>query len=256
MSAPIERTDVDTTAVLTINQPHKRNALSMTEVESLTEMLDEAGRDPQVRGVVLTGRGAFCAGADLKSVVRGVARALEELHDEIEAVPQGLIRTLLNLPVPTVAAIDGAAIGMGMDIALACDSRLISETGWLLQGWGRVGLIPGTGGLRLLQRLNSSALWSMLEHQQPIGAEEADRLGIAESVTGPAIDAAIARAAALAALPKPALDAYVSMQRQPVLHDLEDHMVDVSRVQAGLLASDRFASTAGHVVSGTQPDPA
>ena len=73
-----------------------------------------------------------------------------------------MIRTLMAVPVPTIAAVDGAAVGMGMDLALACDSRFIGTTGWMRQGWARYGAIPATGGLVFLGE--------HLRWNEPVGA--------------------------------------------------------------------------------------
>lgn len=234
--------------ILTINRPEKRNALTMSSVAELTNAIQTHTANPDIRGLVLTGNGAFCAGADLTSVLEGVSRESGALEDEIEAVPQHLIRTLLTLKVPTVAAIDGAAIGMGMDIALACDSRLIGEEGWLMQGWGRVGLIPGTGGVLLLRALNSSVLWKLLEEQQRITGPEATRLGLGESVEGSAVEAAVRRIDALAKMPPRAVEAYVSLQRESICRDLDAHLAECTRVQAELLGNEQFGARVGEVV--------
>lgn len=248
----IESTWVDSIAVVTINRPEKRNALTMAAVETLTAAIEAAGSQPRTRGLVLTGRGAFCAGADLKSVVDGAARDQQDLHAEIEAVPQRLIHALVHLPVPTVAAINGPAIGMGMDIALACDSRLVGPDGWLMQGWGRIGLIAGTGGVLMLRGLNPSALWQLLEKQEPINGEAAADLGIAEAVNGDATAAAVIRLQAIAGMPRAAVDAYLALQREALIRELEDHLRECSRLQAGLLAREDFSNSAQRYVPDVQ----
>jgi enoyl-CoA hydratase/carnithine racemase len=152
-----------------------------------------------------------------------------------------VIRQLLALEVPTVAAVDGAAVGMGFDLALACDSRLIGPAGWCMQGWGRAGLTAGTGGCLMLRLLNPSILWKLLEEQPRIDGILAERWGLGEAVTeGTARDAAVRRISALARLPRRALASYVSFHREPLRERLEAHLSQAAQIQAGLLADPGF----------------
>ncbi|HTU06902.1 MAG TPA: enoyl-CoA hydratase/isomerase family protein, partial [Trebonia sp.] len=137
-------------ALVVLDWPEKRNALGPDEANEVAAALRAAAGQPDVRGIVLTGNGAFCAGGDLGGMVARADMPPEERRALVYSAYQGLIRTLIELPVPTVAAVDGPAVGMGFDIALACDSRFIGPDGWCRQGWARIGLIPGTGGELLL----------------------------------------------------------------------------------------------------------
>ena len=134
----------DDAAVVTINRPDERNALGSPQLDELTLRLQEASERTSISALIITGTGTFCAGGDLK--------ALQRVADGRSATPSTynaahrMIRTLLDVPVPTIAAVDGAAVGLGMDLALACDSRLVGTNGWMRQGWARYGAIPATGG--------------------------------------------------------------------------------------------------------------
>jgi enoyl-CoA hydratase/carnithine racemase len=236
-------------AVVMIDRPEKRNALTMDLVAELTEHVRSAAEDPEVAGLVLTGNGAFCAGADLRGVVAQGADAGNAIRDTIEEVPQQLIRALLDVPVPTVAALNGPAIGMGMDIALACDSRLLSPSGWMMQGWGRVGLIPGTGGELLLRRLNPSILWRLLEEQQPIHGPRAEAWGLGEAVEDEdAVESAVRRVRKFAELPRAALITYVQLYRAALKAELDAHLAACSRAQVELITDRGLASRVGQVV--------
>jgi hypothetical protein len=68
-------------------------------------------------------------------------------------LPQSMVRALVSVSVPIIAALDGPAVGLGMDLALACDMRLVGAGGWMMQGWARAGLVPATGGVLLMERL-------------------------------------------------------------------------------------------------------
>jgi 2-(1,2-epoxy-1,2-dihydrophenyl)acetyl-CoA isomerase len=245
------RTKMGPAAVITIDRPEKRNALTLPAIAELTEYVRDAGQDPAVAGLVLTGNGAFCAGADLKTLVAKGQEGADGIQETIEEIPQQLIRALLDLPVPTVAALNGPAIGMGMDIALACDSRLLSGAGWMMQGWGRVGLIPGTGGELLLRERNGSILWRLLEEQRPIDGAQAERWGLGESVDEDAVTAAVRRIEALAKMPRAALSTYVSMFRSGLKARLDEHLAMCARAQVALLTSEAFAVRVAEVIAPT-----
>src|ERR1700691_4465055 len=170
-------------ALVILDWPEKRNALGPEQAGELTAALRTAGEDPGVRGVVITGNGAFCAGGDIRGMVARADMPPEERRALVYTAYQGLIRSVLELPVPTVAAVDGPAVGMGFDLALACDSRLIGPEGWCRQGWARLGLIPGTGGELLLRRLTPAILWTLLERQPRIEGPLCATWGIGEPVT-------------------------------------------------------------------------
>jgi enoyl-CoA hydratase/carnithine racemase len=118
-----------------------------------------------------------------------------------------MIRSLVSVPVPTTAAIDGPAIGLGMDLALACDVRIVGSNGWLMQGWARVGLVPATGGVMLLASRAPTLLWRMLADQPRLDGHAASQEGIAEKAED-ALRAAIERATSLGQMSRPMLAAY------------------------------------------------
>ncbi|MCW2628940.1 enoyl-CoA hydratase/isomerase family protein [Mycobacterium sp.] len=240
---------VDAALVVTIDRPQVRNALDLGALAELQEVLDTVEDRPDVAGVVLTGNGAFCSGAELQSLVARAAGSESARRGSVEHRAQGLIRRLVALEVPTVAAIDGPAVGMGFDIALACDSRLIGADGWCMQGWGRVGLVGGTGGDLMLRLLNPSIVWKLLEEQPRIDGARAERWGLGETVAeGTARDAAVRRISKLALLPRHALASYVSFHRHALREHLDAHLTRCARIQAELLGDPGFGAKVARLV--------
>lgn len=154
MSPPDEvRIDTDgDISVVTLARPARRNALSSELARALAEALDEGGRRSRV--VIVTGEGdAFCAGGDLEELDRWSHLDPEEIGSVLYGSFQQMIRTIRSSPAIVIAAVNGAAVGAGMDLALACDLRVASETARFGQIWVRLGVIPGTGGAFLTQML-------------------------------------------------------------------------------------------------------
>jgi 2-(1,2-epoxy-1,2-dihydrophenyl)acetyl-CoA isomerase len=240
---------VDAVQVVTIDCPEVRNALDLESIDEFRSALASASGNPDIAGIVVTGNGAFCSGANLKSLASRASGPESMRRGSVEKHAQGLIRELVALEVPTVAAIDGPAVGMGFDLALACDSRLIGPDGWGMQGWGRVGLIGGTGGCLMLGLLNPSVLWKLLEEQPRIDGILAERWGLGEAVVeGTARDAAIRRISALARLPRLALSNYVSFHRERLREQLDAHLSKAAKIQVELLGDPGFGDRVATLV--------
>jgi len=149
----------DHVAVVTLNRPDAKNALSLEMKEALGELIpkldapdDEVGRS--VRCVLLTGAGrAFCAGGDTKSMARG--DAIARLEDRVRRVHREheIPAALHEMSVPVIAALPGAAAGAGFSIALACDLRIAAESAFLITSFSRVGLSGDYGGTWFLTHL-------------------------------------------------------------------------------------------------------
>lgn len=239
MAVRIEREGPVATVIL--DWPEQRNALDPANGDELQAALRQTAADDAVCGVVLTGEGAFCAGGNLKGAQERAAMSPEERRAMITASFQGIIRTLLDLPVPTVAAIDGPAVGMGFDIALACDSRLVGEGGWCRQGWGRLGLLSSTGGILSLSLLSPSVLWQLLDGQPRLDGPTMERLGLGEAVTeGTARARAQQRVATLSEIGRPALQGYVELDRAARRQQMDVHLEAVLDTQTRLLYRPGF----------------
>ena len=189
-------TRADSVVTVTVNRPDKLNALNAATMDDLRRVMLDARHDERVRAVVITGAGnrAFIAGADIAELA-----ALDPLQAKVTAQRgQHVFDLIEQLGKPTIAAINGFALGGGCELALACTLRVASDTAQLGQPEVNLGLIPGYGGSQRLPRLvGRSRALDLLLRGSPIGAAEALRIGLVDRVV-PAVDL-LATAAALAA---------------------------------------------------------
>nr|WP_180318465.1 crotonase/enoyl-CoA hydratase family protein [Delftia acidovorans] len=142
--------------ILTMNQPETRNALTgNTAVEEFVQVCDEIRRDASVKAVILTGAGPiFSSGGNVKDMQRFFDDALtpDAIREEYRQGIQRIPRALTQLDVPVICAINGPAIGAGLDLTCMCDIRIASETATFAESFVRVGIVPGDGGAWLLPR--------------------------------------------------------------------------------------------------------
>ncbi|WP_300055614.1 enoyl-CoA hydratase-related protein [uncultured Roseobacter sp.] len=143
----------DGVATITLNRPEKMNALSTQMRAEIAYAVSEAGKTARV--VVITGAGkAFCSGQDLGDRVSAANLDLERtLRDEY----QPMLHAIVECPVPTIAAVNGAAAGAGANLALAADVVIAAESAYFLQAFARIGLIPDAGGTYVLPRTMGTA---------------------------------------------------------------------------------------------------
>ncbi|OWG13380.1 enoyl-CoA hydratase [Delftia sp. K82] len=141
---------------LTMNQPETRNALTgNTAAEEFVQVCDEIRRDASVKAVILTGAGPiFSSGGNVKDMQRFFDDALtpDAIREEYRQGIQRIPRALNQLDVPVICAINGPAIGAGLDLTCMCDIRIASETATFAESFVRVGIVPGDGGAWLLPR--------------------------------------------------------------------------------------------------------
>jgi enoyl-CoA hydratase/carnithine racemase len=174
----------DSVAHITFNRPKVLNALNRKTMEELDAAIGEAGRDEAVRAVILTGAGekAFVAGADINEL----ARHTPVSGKEDTLFGQGVLRRLETLGKPTIATINGFALGGGCELALACTLRIASRTARLGQPEVKLGIIPGYGGTQRLARLCGRGVAQQLVLSgEMISAEEALRIGLVNQVVEP-----------------------------------------------------------------------
>ncbi len=190
---------------LTLNRPQQRNALTSDLAGALREAAAGARSDPSIRALIVTGAGvAFCAGADLGALTAGA-----ETPAQRRALLSDYYRAFLDLrdlPVPTIAAVNGPAIGAGLNLALSCDLRVLAGDARLAAPFLRLGIHPGGGCSWLLTRIaGTSAARELLLLGQPVSAQRAFDLGLANRVVaGPELAAvALEWATSIAALPRP-----------------------------------------------------
>jgi enoyl-CoA hydratase/carnithine racemase len=178
----------DGIATLTLNRPERLNALGGTLRQDLHDAVTRAGADPEVRVMVVTGAGkGFCSGGDVKAM--GEAKAGQRERPLLEKIAPGRDRTLLAMreaPQPIIAAVNGAAAGAGMNLALGCDLRIASTNAKFTQAFVKRGLHPDWGGTYFLPRVVGMAkACEMIFTGEVIDAAEALRLGIVSRVVAP-----------------------------------------------------------------------
>jgi 2-(1,2-epoxy-1,2-dihydrophenyl)acetyl-CoA isomerase len=176
---------IEAVTVLTLNRPASKNALNPALCDAFSAAARAAGEDPDVRAIVVTGSGgSFCAGADLKSAMME-GFDVDKLDEAIEQV-HAMIRAIVDAPKPVVAAVDGAAVGFGCDLALACDLRVLSSEAYLQEKFVKIGLMPDGGGTFWLPRLvGVGRAMEMILLGEAIRAEQALALGVANRVVAP-----------------------------------------------------------------------
>lgn len=178
----------DHVATLTLNRPHRRNAISVRMLELLTEHLTQAEGDRDVRCVIVTGAGkGFCSGLDLQDAAAGTGiggTGSAGAGSVISGNSRNLPTTVLNeMDTPVIAAVNGAAAGYGLDLALGCDIRLQGASAKLLPGFAKRGVVPESGGTWYLPRLVGFAKAAEIGFLgRDIDADEAIRLGLANAV--------------------------------------------------------------------------
>lgn len=235
---PIEQSNDDGVVTIELNFPERRNALGPRDNQVLGDVLEVANAQATT-AVILTGRGAFCAGGHLKAFSEESRNKSEaEIYDIVYSSVQRVIRLLSQCPVPTIAAIDGAAIGLGMDLALACDMRIIGPDGWMRQGWASAGLIPGAGGVALLEKINPSILWKLVAEQPKLDASACEKLSLGEAVAESALEASLVRAGNLRNIPREVLLAYVELSRAG--WPAKERFEAAARYQAHFIHSPEF----------------
>lgn len=182
VASQVEIHDEGAVRIITMRNDGKRNAFDAPMLDGIVAALADAGTDDSVRVVVLTGAGtAFCSGADTSTMGADPAPQanLGYLQEHVHPVPLAIRAS----PKPVIAMINGAAVGAGLDIALACDLRTCVDTAALLEGYVRAGLAAGDGGAWLLPRLvGTGRAADLLLTARRVPAVEAQQIGLVTSV--------------------------------------------------------------------------
>lgn len=212
-------------AVITLNRPDKMNALTPEMREALGTHFENAGRDPQVRAVLLTAAGkSFCASGD----VSRMGDFTPESGRELLMLAHRMVRNLANIEKPVVAGVRGAVAGIGWSMALACDAVIASDTAKFSQVFRHVGVVPDGGAVYFLtQHLGIQRAKELVYSGRRVDAAEAQAMGLVNRVVPDAeLDAvALEYARELAAGPTFALGVAKKMFKlmyQPALETLLD----------------------------------
>lgn len=236
-------------ATLTLNRPHRRNAISVAMLELLTVHLTEAERSRDVRCVVITGAGkGFCSGLDLQDAAAGTgigSKGAGGGSGLITGNTRDLPTTVLNeMDTPVIAAVNGAAAGYGLDLALGCDIRLMAASARLLPGFAKRGVVPESGGTWYLPRLVGWAKAAEIGFLgRDIDADEAVRLGLTNLVVDDEELGKVARSWAdeIAANAPLAVQAIKRLYRHGVTEDFSSHTHHVLLQVMALFGTKDFA---------------
>jgi enoyl-CoA hydratase len=210
-SVSIDRRTVEggIVAVVCLDDAERRNILSPELVAAVERAFDELEADPSVGAIVVTGAGrAFCAGADLGDLSASGAAAEEQRAQRLRDIYAGFLR-VAHCPLPTIAAVNGAAVGAGVNLALGCDVRIVGRSGRFDTRFLRLNIHPGGGNMWLLQRaVGPQAAAAMVLLGHVADADEAVRLGLAFEAVDDAslLDRAVELAAPAAAASRPLVE--------------------------------------------------
>lgn len=232
----------DHVALITVNDPDRRNAVTAESSAALRAAVESAEADPGVHALILTGAGkAFCAGADLTALGEATEDGLRVIYDGFLAVAQ--------CTLPTIAAVNGPAVGAGLNLALAADVRIAGPSAMFDPRFQKLGIHPGGGATWMLQRaIGPQVARAALLFGMRFDADAAVRHGLALEVAEDAVAAARALAAGPAAAPRDVVMATKASMRataNPGTVDLDQHRlaVDVEiGPQAVSIESPEFAA--------------
>ncbi|RAV08752.1 enoyl-CoA hydratase [Mycolicibacterium sp. GF69] len=231
----------DRIAILTVNDPERRNAVTFEMSAALREAVDAAEANPDVHAVIVTGAGkAFCAGADLSALGSATEDGLLKIYDGFLAVA--------NCALPTIAAVNGAAVGAGLNLALAADVRIAGSAALFDPRFQKLGIHPGGGATWMLQRaVGPQAARASLLFGMRFDADAAVRYGLALEVAEDAVAAARELAKGPAGAPREVVLATKSSMRataNPGVVDVDQHRIAVETElgpQATSIRSPEFA---------------
>jgi 2-(1,2-epoxy-1,2-dihydrophenyl)acetyl-CoA isomerase len=189
---PIDLEKKEGIATITLNRPERLNSLTAAMVRELASAIDEVKKDPEMRVLVLTGAGrAFCAGEDVKERPGDSeeVRARQTPMDKLARGPASLMAfadTFRGMVKPTIASVNGFAVGQGLSIAMACDIRIASDNAQLGAIWTRRGIPPESAGAYLLTQLVGPAkACELIFAGKMIAAQEAKEIGLVNRVVPP-----------------------------------------------------------------------
>ena len=178
----------DSIATITLRSVANRNAIDINVVREMHQILDQIQKEgPAVRALLVTGSdGVFCSGVDLHSVNLGTPEARQQAHQELRKFMDPLVLRFSELRHPIVAAVNGAAVGAGMSLALVCDIIVVAENAFFWPSFARVGLVPDAGvTFRLARRIGGGRALASLLLAEKINAKNAVEWGLAYAAVPP-----------------------------------------------------------------------
>jgi enoyl-CoA hydratase len=231
----------DHVALVTVNDPDRRNAVTFEISAALRAAVEAAEADPEVHALIVTGAGkAFCAGADLTALGGATQEGLRRIYDGFLAVA--------HCTLPTIAAVNGAAVGAGLNLALAADVRIAGPNALFDPRFQKLGIHPGGGATWMLQRaVGPEVARAALLFGMRFDAEAAVRYGLALEVADDPVAAARELAAGPAAAPRDVVMTTKASMRataNPGTVDTDQHRIAVDielGPQASSIESPEFA---------------
>ena len=216
-------TVTDGVATLTLNNPEERNTLTAPMVEEITAAMDRIEGDPAIGALVVTGAApAFCAGANLGNLATASGQSLGTIYE-------GFLR-IARSPLPTIAAVNGAAVGAGMNLALGCDIRIAAKRAKFDTRFLQIGIHPGGGHTWMLRRIaGPQAAFATVMFGEILDGAEAERIGLVwRCVEDDQLMAEAQKIAACAAsIPRPLLETVKQTIKD--MADIDNHPDAVKR---------------------------
>jgi 2-(1,2-epoxy-1,2-dihydrophenyl)acetyl-CoA isomerase len=243
-------------AVLRLNRPEASNAVTAELLESLLSALAYPGLG-DAQALVLTGEGRnFCGGADLRGIRQAFEGDVDEILGSMVRDLHDVIARLRRLPMPVVAAVEGAAVGAGMGIALAADLRVVADSATFVPGYLALGASPDAGSSYFLTRsIGATRALSVLIRNRPLPALELLRLGLADEVAADGDTLCVAHRLAKE-VSRTSPEALVAARRLADLaptHGLTAHLEAEAAEFAALWKSDTFQARVSAFVDGSPP---
>lgn len=227
--------------ILTLNAPERRNALDWALLDELAAAVRAVLEDADARALVVTGAGkGFCAGANLANLFGDLDRPTDQMRDHLMKVYASFLG-IRELAIPTIAAVNGAAIGAGLNVALACDVVVAGPFAGFGPTFAEIGLHPGGGcSWMLTERVGRAHATAALLSGAVIGAEEAHRMGLADQRADDPLAAALDLARTYAGREPQLMADIKESVRIAATSDLTTSLDFESWAQASSMKNERF----------------
>ncbi len=253
----------DHVATITLNRPHRRNAISVRMLHQLADAFTRADDAVDVRAIVLTGAGkGFCAGLDIKDAMAGTGIGSgggdggggTTVVQNTRSLPTSI---LFEIDTPIIAAVNGAAAGYGLDLALGCDMRILGQSSRLMPGFAKRGVVPESGGTWYLPRLLGWAKAAEIGFLgRDLDAATSKEIGLANAVVADEglLDEAHGWAQEIAANAPLAIRAMKRLYRHGLTEDFPAHTHHVLLQTMQLFGTKDFFEGISSFAEGREPD--
>jgi len=249
MSSPVNVVDEGVLRLVTINRPEKRNALDVETAAAIAEAVGSAALP--LRAVVITGAGlSFCVGGDLPALAGVAEQGSIHATQAIYSAFHGIVRAVRRSPLPVIAAVNGAALGAGLDLALCCDLRVAGEDALFESTWIKAGLIPGMAGARHLpQVIGAGPAARMLLLGSRVDARSALAMGLVDAIAADPLVGAREMGETIANLSYEAVSRTKAALRRGLDRGLDAELDVLGAQQGQLLDGDEFRAFAARFLN-------